>query len=138
MPTGSISTIVSGDDAMSLAESHDRLPPDPPSIDTDAGVREVLKRAALGDLAVLPMLRRVFDRDRENGRRLLAAYGDAYAQSRRSLTESASLGNLAVREALSRAIDALRDELAGPGSSALERILAERVALCWFDAHETD
>src|SRR4051794_21466827 len=32
----------------------------------------------------------------------------------------------------------VRDELAGPNPTPLERILCERVALCWFDAHEMD
>jgi hypothetical protein len=32
----------------------------------------------------------------------------------------------------------VRDDLAGPNPTALERILCERVALCWFDAHEMD
>ena len=37
-----------------------------------------------------------------------------------------------------RKLDALRDELAGPDPTPLERILSERVALTWFEANEMD
>ena len=121
---------------MSAAQSAETLPCRVPSIDTPAGVQDVLERAARGEDAVMPLVRAIFDRD--DGRGLLDAYADAYGRARRALTESAAGGNLAAREALGRRIDALRDELAGPGAPPLERILAERVALCWLDAHEAD
>ena len=55
----------------------------------------------------------------------------AHRRSRRQAQPSGPGG-------VGRKIDALRDELAGPGAPPLERILAERVALCWLDAHEAD
>jgi hypothetical protein len=46
--------------------------------------------------------------------------------------------DVATQEALRRKVNSVRDDLAGPNPTPLERILSERVALCWFDAHETD
>lgn len=42
---------------------------------------------------------------------------------------------LATAEAVRLKLQALRAELAGPNPSAVERLLAERVALCWLDCH---
>ena len=47
-----------------------------PSIDTATGIRKLLRRAAQWDEAVLPLVRRLFARD--EGRTLVAAYGDSY------------------------------------------------------------
>ena len=66
----------------------ERLPCRVPSIDTPAGVQDVLERAARGEDAVTPLVRAIFDRD--DGRGLLDAYGDAYGRARRASTESAA------------------------------------------------
>jgi hypothetical protein len=87
---------------------------------------------------VLAQLRQIFDADGETGQVLLDSYGDAYSHARRALTKTAAGGNLAIEEALRRKINTVRDDLAGANPTALERILAERVALCWYDACETD
>jgi hypothetical protein len=55
-----------------------------------------------------------------------------------AMTKLAAGKNFAVREALERKINQLRDELAGPIPSPLERILCEWVALAWFDSFEMD
>ena len=47
-------------------------------------------------------------------------------------------GDLLNREGPIREMQAIRDELAGPGAGPLERLLAERVALSWFDATRLD
>jgi hypothetical protein len=39
---------------------------------------------------------------------------------------------LHLRESLLRQAEALREKLAGPGASLIERLLAERVATCWL------
>jgi hypothetical protein len=46
--------------------------------------------------------------------------------------------DLARREALRRHAAKIRDELAGPAPTPIERILAQRVALCYLDAYHSD
>jgi hypothetical protein len=43
--------------------------------------------------------------------------------------------NPAVREAIHCKLAALEAELAGPDPTTLERLLAERAAICWFQVH---
>lgn len=108
-----------------------------PSTETTEGIREILRRGGKGDEAVLPLLRRLFDRP-EGGPELIDRFGDAYRFTRETLIKHAAGDSLVIQEALRRKIDGLRDDLAGPDATALERVLAERIALCWFDVHETD
>jgi hypothetical protein len=109
-----------------------------PSIETDEGVTEVLQRAGEGDKAVLPLVKELFDRDRPECRKVLERYGNIFHRACWTITDFAAGTNVAVREASIRKIKALRDELAGPNPTPLERILCERVALCWFDANHAD
>jgi hypothetical protein len=51
---------------------------------------------------------------------------------------AASGRNLAYREGLERRVKALRDELAGPRPTAIERLLAERAAFCWLALHKCE
>jgi hypothetical protein len=74
----------------------------------------------------------------QHGGKLLDIYGDIFGNARDSLLMHAAGKDITVQEIQSRAIDAVRDELAGPNPTPLERILCERVALCWFDAYEMD
>lgn len=46
--------------------------------------------------------------------------------------------NLLHREAWERQAQTLEQELAGPHPSPLERVLCERIASCWLDAHLAD
>src|SRR6185437_6418387 len=65
--------------------------------------------------------------------------GDIAALARDALIQHATGGTAALSaELMRRKIDALRAELAGPNPTPLERILAERVALCWFDVNASD
>jgi hypothetical protein len=68
----------------------------------------------------------------------MAYYGDIFGYARDALIKIAAGKNIAARLTLAEKTASIRDELAGPNPTPLERILCERVALCWFDAHETD
>jgi hypothetical protein len=114
------------------------LPKPLPDIDTPEGVAEVLERAQGGSTDVLPLVRKLLSPQHPRGRFLVETYGDSYAHARSRMVKVAANQNLAIQEGLRRKIDAVRDELAGPNPTPLERILCERVALCWFDAHEMD
>jgi hypothetical protein len=125
-----------GDDAVSETRSAEQLPKPLPDIDSVEGIRECLKRARNGETAVRPLVRKMLEHDEEGI--LLNHYGDIFAWARTELVKIAAGNNITVQEALCRKIEAVRDELAGPNPTPLERILCERVALCWFDANETD
>ncbi|MBV8676688.1 MAG: hypothetical protein JO355_05900 [Planctomycetaceae bacterium] len=118
--------------------SADKLPKPLPDINTPEGATEVLKLAAKGREDMLPLVRKLFDPENPGSKDLIERYGNSYAHARDELIKSAAGTSLAFQEGLRRKIDAVRDELAGSKPTPLERILCERVALCWFDANETD
>src|SRR5262245_52457570 len=55
-----------------------------------------------------------------------------------SLVALATGPNLLLKESLARKLAALKGELAGPGPPLLDRLLAERVAICWLGAAFSD
>jgi hypothetical protein len=97
-------------------------------------MRGLLGRARLGDESVLPQLRALLDSNPELWERL----GDLAAHAVRAWVELASGQNLIVRESLSRKLDDLKAELAGPDPTLLERLMAERAAACWLQVSFTD
>jgi hypothetical protein len=99
---------------------------------------EVLARAAKGELDVMPEVQRLFNGDPMKQSRLVDVYGDCYAHARDSMINAAAGKDLAAKEAMRCKIDEIQRELAGPNPTPLERILCERVALCWFDVNEQD
>jgi hypothetical protein len=64
--------------------------------------------------------------------------GDLARQAELSLIHEAAGENIAFREALTRKLELLRAELAGPAPTPVERLLAERVAACWLQLHDAD
>jgi hypothetical protein len=125
-----------GDDVVSDTRSAEQLPKPLPNIDTLEGIHEVLERAEKGEAAMRPLVRQLLERD--GGAALLTYYADVFSHARNELVKIAAGKNIAVQLTLAQKIDSIRDELAGPSATALERILCERVALCWFDAYEMD
>jgi hypothetical protein len=85
-----------------------------------------------------PLVRKLFEKDQRQGGDLLELYGNSYGRARWGLIGNVAGKDVATQEALRQNINSVRDDLAGPNPTPLERILSERVALCWFDAHETD
>jgi hypothetical protein len=52
-----------------------------------------------------------------------------------AVIQQAAGKNLMVQESLARKCKALTQELAGPTPSPLERLLVERIVLCWLHLH---
>jgi hypothetical protein len=92
---------------------------------------KLLRRARKGDQSCLPELGALFA-DGERGARLLDIYGSPAKWLEAELTRQAAGSDLAVFEATERKLAEVRDELAGPNPTAIERLLAERAAICWF------
>jgi hypothetical protein len=102
----------------------DGTPPKPEDIEA------LMVRAHRGDTSCLPELRRLF-KDPEKGY-LVQAYGSPPSWLQTKLIEDAAGTDLAVKEASARELARLRKELAGPAPSPMERLLAERAAICWW------
>jgi hypothetical protein len=65
---------------------------------------------------------------------MVDAQGSASAYLTRTIVEKFSKSPV-VREAVNRKLALLRSELEGPAPTPLERLLAERAALCWFQVN---
>ena len=96
---------------------------------------EVLRRAERGDKSALPRLRELFGAD-SGGLLLGICGGDLAARAEAAATGRMAGTQLAFKEALTTKLAALRRELAGPEPTPVVRLLAERVVLCWLDAHD--
>jgi hypothetical protein len=99
--------------------------------------RELLKwirSAEKGDQAALARVREVFDRIPH----MWAAYGNTAQQAQDALIAVAAGENALAKEAMNRQMEGMRQELAGPTPTPLDRLLAERVALCWLHASYAD
>jgi hypothetical protein len=97
-------------------------------------LRKFLKRAQSGDESTLPALRQMLQNPA-----IVDAYGGNLAQQAElSFIEAAGGKNLAFKEALSRKLELMRAELAGPNPTPLERLLVGRVVACWLQVQDAD
>jgi len=93
----------------------------------------LIDRAQDGDEEALPVLRKVLDEAPE-----VARIVDLARNVERSIIEKMSGSDVFTQEAIPRNLKAMRKEIAGENPSPLERLLAERVALCWLAATFAD
>jgi hypothetical protein len=104
------------------------------SAPTEAEVKKLLRKAEKGDTTVLPALRTWMDRTPG----YWETVGDLAQTARQSLIQTISGDNLLAQEAYDRKCAALTKELAGPQPSPLERLLVERIVLCWLHLYSTE
>jgi hypothetical protein len=97
---------------------------------------DFLERAAKGDPSTQAGLRAMLRGP--IGAPLVEAYGNLASAAERAVIASAVGDNHVAREAIQAKLEALRAELAGPDAAPLERLLAERVVLCWLQLHHAD
>jgi len=104
------------------------------AIPTDpAELMKLLERAQNGDETTLPILKELVKQSD-----LLQAFGDLASLAQSALARRISGKDVAIREAVMHKVDALRAELAGQAPTALERLLAERIAACWLHLHHLE
>jgi len=97
---------------------------------------DAIARAFAGDASALPMLGEMFEADPAT---MLAVANVSLAYLIQEGAVSRIAGEcLFTREALPRQVEAMRRELAGPRPSPIERLLADRAALCWLDTLDWD
>ena len=96
-------------------------------------------RAARGDASALPGIRAFLD-DAESmlDEAIDLLRGDAARSVERQMVRDWKGDDLAGAEAARRKLAGLRAELAGPGATPLERLLAERAALCWLAVYRAE
>jgi hypothetical protein len=93
-----------------------------------------LKRAAAGDATALPPIRELL---RAPG--IIEAWGgDLARRAERALLDAAAGDNLVFKEAVTRKLELLRAELAGPNPTPLERLLVDRIVACWLQVQDAD
>ncbi len=101
--------------------------------DGDRGVK-LMMRAQEGDKKALAELRRQFE-GKPKFWQEVGEYG-RYIESH--LVQQQTRGNLLLAGGLTRKLEGMRTELAGPDPTPLERLLANRVAMCWLQLQIAD
>src|SRR5205823_4272861 len=64
--------------------------------------------------------------------------GDLALEAEQSLVRAAAGTNLALKLSLTRKLELLRTELAGPKPTPIERLLVERAVACWLQVQDAD
>jgi len=88
----------------------------------------LIDRAQDGDEEALPVLRKVLDKAPR-----IARFIDLARNVERSIVEKMSGDDVFTQEAIPRNLKAMRVEIAGENPSPLERLLAERITVCWLE-----
>lgn len=94
-------------------------------------VDHLLDRAQKGDAQALAELRPLLDQ----APGWWDEVGNIAQQAEEMLVSTAAGENVLVKEAYTRRLATLREELAGPVVTPLERLLIDRVVACWFHLH---
>lgn len=89
---------------------------------------DLIDRAQDGDEDALPLLRKVLDEVPRVARII-----DLARNAERGLIEKMSGDDVFTQEAIPRNLKAMRGEIAGENPSLLERLLAERITVCWLE-----
>jgi hypothetical protein len=105
-----------------------------PAPSPNADLWALVRRAEAGDATAMPALRTAMD---ANGT-LVEIFGDLAAQVERSILRAITGKDHLFREASERKLAKMRADVAGPSPSPLERLLAERIALCWLVLHDAE
>jgi hypothetical protein len=88
----------------------------------------LIDRAQDGDEGALPILRKVLDEAPE-----IARIVDLARNVERSIIEKMSGDDVFTQEAIPRNLKAMRKQIAGKDPSPLERLLSERITVCWLE-----
>lgn len=101
----------------------------PAATNTDS----VLQRAMKGDASTLAELRKLLTQPAA-----VELLGNLARLTEQSMIDTAAGENLAFKEGMTRKMQTIREDLAGPNPTPLERLLVERIALCWLSLHDAE
>jgi len=99
-----------------------------------SNIDDVVRRAHTGDEVAVRALRHTFDASPD----LWRFAGDLAVQSEQTWTALASSGHPIMKEAVSRHLATLRQELAGQAPTPLERLLVDRIVICQLQVYHAD
>ena len=104
----------------------------PPALQTNRKLLEDEYRGFLdwvktGDQAVLPVVREMLDEFPA----MVDEYGDLTQLAQNAMLSRIAGDDRLMHEAGKRKLVVLADEVAGPNPTALERLLADQIVLCW-------
>ena len=88
----------------------------------------LIDRAQDGDKDALPVLRKVLDEEPR-----IARFVNLGRDVERSIVKRISGDDVFTQEAIPRNLKAMRKDVAGENPSPLERLLAERITVCWLE-----
>jgi len=94
----------------------------------------IVKRADEGDISVMPQLEDLLDKHPGLWRK----FGDLAKTVEDQLLAILSKDSLFTMEAIRRHLEELRAEQAGPAPAPLEKLLVNRLCLCWLQVHAAD
>lgn len=105
--------------------------------DTRPGItelKELVRRARLGDESVIPQIRRLV-----SDSHFVRIFGGELAETAiRSVLDALSGSNRGAAEAVQLKLTLMRDELLGPNPTPVERLLVERVVACWLQIQDAE
>lgn len=97
-------------------------------------MQRLLLRAQSGDLSSLPDLRTLLD----NRRDLWERVGDLADHAELTLLRLIANQDLFFMESVKHKLTELKAELAGPTPTPLEKLLVDRIGVCWLQVHHAD
>lgn len=107
---------------------------EPTAPQSRAEVDALIRRARDGDRSTLPQLRALLA-DPVRGRWYVDHHGSPPEWLYCAAESNIAGDDLVIREAFRRKLDEVRDELAGPDPTPMERLLADRAAWCWAEVN---
>jgi len=99
-----------------------------------AELRDLLLRAEQGDESVLPDLRKGLDEHPD----LVTHLGNLVQAAQNAILQWATGSCLATRELYTRAAADLRERLTATAHSELEKLLVDRIVICWLEVYTAD
>ena len=100
-----------------------------------AELRPLIGRAQAGDEEASFAIRNILEEEPNLAHTIVEV---ATRKTERVLLDKTSGDNVLLREALSLRLEAMREEIAGPNSSPLERLLAERIVTCRMQLEQAE
>jgi len=109
------------------------LAPTPTPAEILTNLQRWKKRATKGDKTARQQLRQLLDRPD-----CFRLFRDLASRVRDALSRKFAGDNWLVKELHERELNRVRAELLGPAPTAIERLLAERVAIGWLEVHTAE
>ena len=103
--------------------------------ETTAVIKRFLQRAEGGDREAIEVVRNLAG---SKLGKVWEAYGNLPFEVQSRLIAEVAGKNALTRGAVTEKMEALRQELNGPNPSPLERLLVERIVLCWLQMYHED